>query len=368
MKRRPTVAFFCIMAIFHSMIACAADDITLSTTATLRDGSILKGTLVTDTVAGAAIFDNALKLKAETIQSISFTDTNGTAKATLVNDDILTLTVTTPAFDMNTSLGKLSLVRGNVKSLSITKRKSAVADNAGLIFHCTFDDPTSITSPAIGQAGKINNAKFQAGKANNALLVTRGLSACEFPLPAGSLSDKGCIEFWAKFMDGKTEFTTGGDPRFFTLYNANGGNCGLFEYASNNGMGKCGLSGVFGDAVTSHSGFSHMMPYSSIFKGCPLRKLASLCIGLGYQRNRQVRQWQQGTSSCYPFRREKHRRDLQRNFRRQTSRQPQRHRSQHGHSHELNRSVIQQQVFFLDRRAQDLEFRQNRFRRLTYTR
>lgn len=269
MKRRPTVAFFCIMAIFHSMIACAADDITLSTTATLRDGSMLKGTLVTDTVAGAAIFDNALKLKAETIQSISFTDTNGTAKATLVNGDILTLTVTTPTFDMNTSLGKLSLVRGNVKSLSITKRKSAVADNAGLIFHCTFDDPASITSPTIGQAGKINNAKFQAGKANNALLVTRGLSACEFPLPAGSLSDKGCIEFWAKFMDGKTEFTTGGDPRFFTLYNANGGNCGLFEYASNNGMGKCGLSGVFGDAVTSHSGFSHMMPYSSIFKGAP---------------------------------------------------------------------------------------------------
>ena len=269
MKQPIFVCLLGAIAFSYAASAGVSNDFTLATTATLRDGSTLKGTLLTDTVTGAAIFDSALKLKAEVIQSLFFTDTNGTAKASLVNGDVLTLAVTTPAFDMNTSLGKLSLVRSNVKSLSLAKRKSAVADNASIVFHCTFDDAASITSPAVGQTGKINNAKFQDGKVNNALLVTRGLSACEFPLPVGTLSDKGCIEFWAKFMDGKTEFTTGGDPRFFTIYDPKGNTRGLLEYASNNGAGRSGISGVFGDVVTSHNGFSHMMPYSSIFKGAP---------------------------------------------------------------------------------------------------
>lgn len=136
----------------------------------------------------------------------------------------------------------------------------------GLVFHCTFDDQTSISNPAVGPAGKINNAKFEQGKINKALFVPRGLSACEFPIPVGMLSDKGCIEFWAKFKEQKNQFTTGGDPRFFTFYNSNGGRFGLLEFASNNGMGRSGLSGVFGDVVTTHNGFSRTMDYSAIFK------------------------------------------------------------------------------------------------------
>ena len=139
----------------------------------------------------------------------------------------------------------------------------------GLVFHCTFDDQNAITNPAVGPAGKINNAKFEQGKINNALFVSRALSACEFPIPVGMLTDKGCFEFWAKFTEDKAQFTTGGDPRLFTFYNSNGGRIGVFEFASNNGMGRSGLSGVFGDVVTTHNGFSQKMHYSAIFKNSP---------------------------------------------------------------------------------------------------
>ena len=87
MKHQLITILFGIIALSYAATAGNANDVALATTATLRDGSTLKGTLLTDMVTGAAIFDNAIKLKAETIQSLSFTDTNGTAKVSLVNGD-----------------------------------------------------------------------------------------------------------------------------------------------------------------------------------------------------------------------------------------------------------------------------------------
>ena len=247
-----------------------SDEILLSATMTLRDGSSLKGTLYTDTIKGAAVFNDNLELPAACVKSLSFSNTNGEAKAVLTNGDTLSLKVATSAFDFDSALGRIPIDRTKLSGLTISKCHIAGKNNDGLVFYCTFDDETSVSSPAVGPAGRLVNGCFVPGKTSNALSVQRGLSACEFNFPTGMISGKGCIEFYARFMDGKTEFTTGGDPRFFTFYNAKSRNdAGLFEYASNNGRGNGGLSAVFGDVATTHDSCRSMMPYSDIFKGRP---------------------------------------------------------------------------------------------------
>ena len=67
---------------------------------------------------------------------------------------------------------------------------------------------------------------------------------------------------------GKTEFTTGGDPRFFLLSTKDGSEIAHFEYASNNGCGNSGLGGhICGLRTQTNSGCSYLMPYSAVFKG-----------------------------------------------------------------------------------------------------
>jgi hypothetical protein len=67
---------------------------------------------------------------------------------------------------------------------------------------------------------------------------------------------------------GKTEFTTGGDPRFFLLSAKDGTEIAHFEYASNNGCGNSGLGGhICGLRTQTNSGCSYLMPYSAVFKG-----------------------------------------------------------------------------------------------------
>ena len=99
------------------------DAYTLSATASLRDGSTLKGTLLTETVKGAAIFNDSLELSLTDVKSLAFAGTNGEAKTTLINGDILSLTVATPAFELDSSLGKLTLTRGNLSKLTISAHR-----------------------------------------------------------------------------------------------------------------------------------------------------------------------------------------------------------------------------------------------------
>lgn len=96
---------------------------TLSATASLRDGSTLKGTLLTDTVKGAALFDDSLRLSAADIKSLVFSGTNGDSRVTLTNGDSISLKVATPTFELDSSLGKLTLTRGNLSKLTISAHR-----------------------------------------------------------------------------------------------------------------------------------------------------------------------------------------------------------------------------------------------------
>ena len=249
----------------------------ISATASLRDGSTVKGEFLTDNVKGSTAFSGDFSLDAAIVRSITFTGTNGESKVELVNSDRFAMRIANDSFAVRSMLGDLKIPLANFRAVSLSVDKSGVKGTAGatssdgLLFHCTFDDRDVTMCPSIGKAEvRILNATFEEGKVGNAMRVQRGIPAVEIKLPPNTFGRKGCIEFWAKLIDGKTEFSTGGDPRFFTLYSVVGGQCGNFEYASNSGNGNKGLCGtVWTGFAATHSGCSGLMPYSDIFHGKP---------------------------------------------------------------------------------------------------
>ena len=265
------------MTMVTAAFVASADEVSVvSATASLRDGSTLKGEFRTDAIKGATVFSKNLSLVPSIVRSINFTGTNGESKVELVNGDRFAMTVANDSFAVCSMLGDIKIPRASVRSISLAARSPVLkgggeASSDGLVFHCTFDDRESTLSPIIGKADvRILNVTFEEGKFGNAMRVQRGLPAVEIKLPPNTFGRKGCIEFWAKLIDGKTEFSTGGDPRFFTLYTAVGGQCGNFEYASNSGNGNKGLCGtIWTGFAATHSGCTHLMPYSDIFHGKP---------------------------------------------------------------------------------------------------
>ena len=262
----------CVVAAVAGFAVLAAKPAVM-VTASLKDGSTVKGDFLTKKITGATLFEKNLALAPSLVRSINFTGTNGESKVELFNGDRFAMTVSNDVFAVRSMLGDLKIPRTNFRSLTLASRSAAAKGGATeeLVFHCTFDGRDGTMRPTVGKADvRILNATFEKGKNGNAMRVQRGLPAVELNFPSHTFGNKGCIEFWAKLIDGKTEFSTGGDPRFFTLYAGSGGQIGLLEYASNSGNGNKGLWGglMVGFAAT-HSGFVGMMPYSDIFHGRP---------------------------------------------------------------------------------------------------
>ena len=251
---------------------------TITMTAVLKDGSSIKGDFPADKVNGTTAFSKCLVLDSAIVKTINFTSTNGESKVELVNGDRFAMTIANNSFAVSSMLGNLTIPRANFRTLSLSARSTAAVNGGssdGLIFHCTFDGREATMRPSVGTAEiRILNATFGDGKKGKAVLAQRGLPAVEIKLPPNTFGRNGCIEFWAKLLDGKTEFSTGGDPRFFTLYALNDelscAQIGVFEYASNSGNGNKGLcGGVLAGFAATHSGITHLMPYSDIFHGKP---------------------------------------------------------------------------------------------------
>ncbi len=251
-------------------IVCAAQ-LGAATTATLslKDGSTLKAELKTEQIYCSAVFAKELPLDPAIVKSLSFAGTNGEAKVELSNGDRLTVTVANPDFAFSSMLGELKIPLANIRSMSLTAAKTGTAEG-NLVFHCTFDDEASLATPIVGPAVKLELGRIheQEGKHGGALFVNPGIAGAEIVFPEGSFGPEGCIEFWANMASGKTEFSTGGDPRFFILIDDKGSEKAHFEYASNNGCGNSGLGGHFlGMRTQTNVGARYLMPYSDVFKG-----------------------------------------------------------------------------------------------------
>ena len=262
-----------IAAVFASVIfaALAADDAVVSANATLKDGSTVKGEFTTKRITGSTIFMEKLELDPALVKTVTFVNTNGESKIELNNGDKFAMTVANDAFAIKSLLGELNIPRTNFRSITLSSRRiSAGGCDDGLIFYCTFDDEASVAAPAVGPSVKMELGKIIAdkGKTGGALFVNPGIAGAQIAFPSGSFGTEGCIEFWANMASGKTEFTTGGDPRFFLLSAKDGTEIAHFEYASNNGCGNSGLGGhICGLRTQTNSGCSYLMPYSAVFKG-----------------------------------------------------------------------------------------------------
>ena len=255
-----------------SLIARTVDkDYTVSANATLRDGSTVKGEFATLGITGSTAFMEKLSLDPTIVKSLTFAGTNGESKVELANGDKFAMTVANESFAIKSILGELSIPRTSFRSIGLSKCKVSAGDcKEGLIFHCTFDDESAVSTPVVGPSMKLELGQIKAheGKNGGALFVNPGISGAVVVLPKGTLASEGCIEFWANMASGKTEFSTGGDPNYFTVHTNDGNLGGTLGFASNDGVGNSGICGYFfGIRAYSNSGYTHMMPYSDVFRG-----------------------------------------------------------------------------------------------------
>ena len=269
MNRAYIIASSLAVAVFASFAQDAAT--TIAANATLKDGSSLKGEFCTERVTGSTIFTEELKLDPAIVKSFTFTGANGESKVELKNGDKFAMTVANESFKIKSLLGDLAIPRANFRAISLSARKISTGGNdEGLVFHCTFDEEAALATPVVGPAVKLELGSIASdkGKTGGALFVEPGVAGAQVLFPAETFGVEGCIEFWANMSSGKTEFTTGGDPRFFVLTDKAGAEVAHFEYSSNNGCGNSGLGGhLYGFRTQTNTGCSYMMPYSAIFKG-----------------------------------------------------------------------------------------------------
>ncbi len=216
----------------------AEQEFKISTTATLKDGSVLKAEFLNEAVNGSTIFAQNLELRPELIQNLTFKGTNGEARATLSNADTFAITISDKAYSIKTALGDLDVPVCNLRALTFKKGPHFAGAENGLVFYCTFDDEESVATPAVGPKGTVCSREFVDGKINRALRVPTGSSAGFFPLPPGTFGKEGCIEFWAK-IEPRREFYRNCDPRMIFIKSP----AGWFtvEYSANNGGGRGGF-------------------------------------------------------------------------------------------------------------------------------
>ena len=216
MKRNCLTAIAC----FCTFAAFAGARTTVNITATLKDGSSVRGDFLTKDITGATLFENNLMLAPSLVKSVNFTGTNGEAKVELSNGDCFAMRIANDKFAIRSMLGNLKIPRANFRTLSLSACSAAKSEggaNNGLIFHCTFDDAASITSPAVGPAGTFMTGTFEDGKVGKALLTKPYTNHAAFEFPQGFLRDSGCIEFWAKILKNSSTVGTGGDPRLLLI-------------------------------------------------------------------------------------------------------------------------------------------------------
>ncbi len=253
-------SLFATLAILALSSALAEGEIAAAVT--LRDSSVIKGTVSETTVfEGAVAFTNGVKLPVATIREMTADGTNGVEIVTLDNGDKFHFTPTTKALSVATVLGDLSISLANIRRVAFSATQGGSAD--GLIYYCTFDSPEAILKPAVGPAGKFLSGRFVDGKVGGALTVRAYSSGAYLQLPPNTIGQKGCFEFWAKFTPPAERIGVGQWPCFFT--------CGVLgaeprfclEYNANNGTGGGGLNAMLEHLRACTSSFGSIS-YSGI--------------------------------------------------------------------------------------------------------
>lgn len=241
------------MAMFRQLVFAAtaaavftatAEEPAISVTASLKDGSTVKGDFLTKKVVGAALFEKALALAPSIVRSVNFTGTNGEAKVELVNSDRFAMKVTNESFAVRSMLGDLKIPRANFRSIAFTSHSPVAKGGSagGVVYHCTFNSREDVTTPKGGPSGVFIAGEFTKGVDGLALHVPPFTSAARVELPPRTIGRKGAIEFWGKIDEGMARLTTGGCPRFFEIICYEPRDEISQDWNSNNGSGGAGLT------------------------------------------------------------------------------------------------------------------------------
>ncbi len=234
MKRTSLLSVLFLLA---QTLALAEGGIGVS--ATLRDASVIKGTLAETTVfEGSVAFTEHVKLPVALIREMEADGTNATRLVTLTNGDKFHFTPTTKTLSVTTLLGDLPISFDNIRRASFSTAGKASSGN--LLFHCTFDSPEAVLKPEVGPAGTVLMPNvFEPGKFGNAMRVNPRSESARFTIPAGFLKTKGRIEWWGKIQSPSDGFSSC-DPRFFRIRFTETVDS-VFEFSSNDGVGGGGL-------------------------------------------------------------------------------------------------------------------------------
>ena len=124
------IACVCVLAAF------ADAKPTISITASLKDGSSVRGDFLSEGIAGVTLFQKNLVLAPSIVKAVNFTSTNGEAKVELSNGDRFAMTVSNDAFAVCSILGDLKIPRASLRAMSLSARAAAAKGGAtgGLIF------------------------------------------------------------------------------------------------------------------------------------------------------------------------------------------------------------------------------------------
>lgn len=254
-----------------ALVACLttlAD--TTSVSASLRDGSVIKGNLVTETIAGKTIFLEQISFPSPIIKEIVFSK-KSPAKITLTNSDCFAFTPITKSLDVTTVLGNLSIPTDEIRIAEFSFHDGSTPN--GLIFHCTFDSKDSIEHPSVGPSGKYIAGDFAEGKHGKALTLEALNFGAAFDLPENFIDKSGCIEFWAKITKHSSAIGDGGDPRFFNISRLGTGDphrtfwfdIGIVD---NDGGGNSGICfNTYYGHVASNYGFGNRLRYFDLLPG-----------------------------------------------------------------------------------------------------
>ena len=235
----------------------------LSASVTLRDSSVIKGTVAGDVAfEGDVIFKEGVKLPVSLVRELTADGTNGVQVATLTNGDKFHFAPATKTLSVATMLGELSIPFSSIRRVAFAEMAGGSAD--GLVYYCTFDSPEAVEKPEVGPAGKFLSGRFVEGKVGKALAVAPYSDGAYVSLPPNTIGQKGCFEFWAKFTPPSERIAVGQWPCFFT--------CGVLgaeprfclEWNANNGTGGGGLNAMLEHLRACTSSFGHSMTYSGI--------------------------------------------------------------------------------------------------------
>ena len=249
----------------------------LQSRVTLTDGSVVNGALQHHFVPAVSETLGSFRLDLRVVESIARLpddaepSTSESESLRVVpcafcvsfrNGDRLTVRLEPEGdrFVLDTLLGPLPVPLASISSLVILNTPTEA-----LLYHCTFDNETSIVHPAVGPSGRFLGGEFVPGKVGKALRIWSDKPAAQTDFPGGALGPRGTIEFWAKMENASPEtvFGDGGNPRFFCLWIQDdishldrNPRSSYLQWSGNDGGGRSGLCAMIqGMATASEEGW-----------------------------------------------------------------------------------------------------------------